>query len=48
MDEIEKLLDIRKLLKEGILSQGEIAEKYNIARCNISQINTGKAWKHVL
>lgn len=26
----------------------EIAEKYNIARCNISQINTGKAWKHVL
>lgn len=44
----EKIKDIRKLLKEGILSQGEIAEKYNIARCNISLINTGKAWKHVV
>jgi hypothetical protein len=38
------VLAIKKLLKEGILSGIEIANKFNISTGIISEINTGKKW----
>ncbi len=39
--------EIKKLLKEGV-SQAKIAKKFCVSNSVISEINTGKAWKHVV
>lgn len=39
--------EIKILLRDKQLSHGQIAEKYNVSRANISQINLGKNWKHI-
>lgn len=44
----QQVKEILLLLKEGVLSQREIAEKYNINRPTISRIKTGKAYAHIL
>jgi DNA-binding XRE family transcriptional regulator len=40
------VLEIKKMLKEGIM-QKEIANKFNVSRSAISEINTGKKWKNI-
>lgn len=42
----EKVIEIKKMLQNG-LGRGYIALHYNVAPSLISQINTGKIWKHV-
>lgn len=43
----EHVREIHKLLLEGNLKQSEIAELYNIARTEISRINTGERWGRI-
>ena len=43
----DKIREIRDDLKKNI-TQKEIAKKYNIDNSQISRINTGKTWNHVL
>ena len=43
----KQVLEIKELLLNTILTQKEIAEKYNIEGSVISTINTGKAWDWV-
>lgn len=42
-----EVLEIRKLLKEGNLFQGEIAKLYGVNRRTINYINTRKTWKYL-
>ena len=40
----ENVNEIKKLLKEGNLTQSIIGEKFNVSRENISAISRGKTW----
>lgn len=42
----EKLPDIINDLKQGLLTQKEIAQKYKVAQMTISNINLGKCWNN--
>lgn len=44
---VEKVLEIVELLKNGDLSDKTIAEKYNVARTVITRISTGERWANV-
>lgn len=44
----EKVVEIKKLLKEGKLTQTEIAKIYGVSRRTIGSIKNHKTWKHVL
>jgi predicted XRE-type DNA-binding protein len=44
---IQDVIQIKLLLKEGILTQQEIADIFNICRRVISNIKTGKIWSHI-
>lgn len=44
----EKIRDIKKLLKEGKLTQKEIAKRFNVCQQTISDINKQKIWRHVI
>lgn len=44
----EKVLEIRRILSEGKLSQKEIADIFGVSQVNISCIELGKTWKHVI
>jgi len=45
---IEKnVIEIRKDLKEGILTQTEIAKKFGVSNTAISDIKNRKRWKHI-
>jgi ribosome-binding protein aMBF1 (putative translation factor) len=39
--------EIRRRYAEGNIQQKDLAREYNIARGQISQIITGKAWRHI-
>jgi len=41
------IVKIKILLEEGNLTQKEIAEKFGISQTTISDIKTGKRWKHI-
>jgi hypothetical protein len=43
----KKVLVIKELLKEGKLTQPEIAQKHGVSRSLISDIATGRVWSHV-
>ena len=43
----ENIIEIRKLCDENILTQEEIAKKFNIHRSTVSQIKNKKRWKNV-
>jgi len=43
----QDVIEIWKLLDEGILTQKEIGEKFGVCRRTISAIKTGKIWKHI-
>jgi hypothetical protein len=43
----QKVREIKQLLAEGKMTQKEIGEKYGVSRVCISNIKTGKNWKHV-
>lgn len=43
----EQVIEIKKLLKNGKISQSEIAKIFNVSKHIISRIKTGKTWKHV-
>lgn len=43
----EQVIQIRKHLKDGVLSQKEIAKKFNIGVKNVWKIKTGRSWKHI-
>lgn len=42
-----KVIEIRKHLGEGILTQKEIGAKFGVVQTTISDIKTGKIWKHI-
>ena len=39
---------VRQLLRQGHLTQKEIAERFGVGRANISSIHRGKSWSHIL
>jgi len=41
----QDVIEIRKLLDEGVLTQKEIGEKFRVDQTTISSIKTGKNWK---
>jgi len=43
----EQVIQIKLLLKEGILTQEEIADIFGVGKMTISKIKRGKLWKHV-
>jgi len=43
----EQVIQIKILLKEGKLSQQEIADMFKVSQMTISKIKTGKIWSHV-
>jgi hypothetical protein len=43
----QKVIQIKILLLEGNLTQQEIADMFGVSQLTISDINTGKTWKHV-
>lgn len=43
----EQVIKIKLLLKEGILTQQEIADMFKVDRTTISCIKTGKIWSHI-
>jgi len=43
----EQVIQIKLLLKEGILTQQEIADMFGVSRITISDIKRGKIWYHV-
>jgi len=43
----EKVIEIWKFINEGILTQKEIAKKFGVDQATISNIKTGRTWKHV-
>lgn len=44
---VDDVLEIKELLKEDILSQQKISERYNVKRETISKIKRGLIWKQV-
>jgi len=44
----EQVIQIKLLLREGILTQKEIAYMFDVSRTTISDIKTGKMWNHVI
>jgi hypothetical protein len=44
----DKVREIKKLLADGNLKHREIAQKFNISTCTITQICNKKAWSHVV
>lgn len=45
---LDGVLQIKRLLKEGRLSQPKIADMFGVQQSHVSAIKTGKAWAHVL
>jgi predicted XRE-type DNA-binding protein len=43
----EQVIQIKLLLKEGILTQQEIADRFGVSRLTISAIKTGRRWNHI-
>jgi predicted XRE-type DNA-binding protein len=43
----EQVIQIKLLLKEGILTQQEIADMFGVSQLTISAIKTGKIWNHI-
>ncbi len=43
----QQVIQIKLLLKEGILTQQEIADMFGVSRQTISLIKTGKIWSHI-
>jgi len=43
----QDVIQIKLLLKEGILTQQEIADMFDVSVSTISMINTGKRWPHI-
>jgi len=43
----EKVLEILKSIEEGILSQTEIARRFNISPQNVCDIKKNRIWKHI-
>jgi len=43
----KKIIKIWKYLNEGVLTQREIAKKFNVCKSIISMIKTGKRWSHI-
>jgi predicted Zn-dependent protease len=43
----EQVVEIKMLLKEGILTQVEISKMYGVGKRVISYIKTGQTWQHV-
>lgn len=43
----EEVLEIKKLLNEGILLQKEIGKLYNVTLSTINSIKTGRSWQHI-
>lgn len=43
----QDIIQIRILLEEGILTQKEIAKKFNVDRTTISAIKNKKLWRHI-
>ena len=41
------VIQIKKYLSEGILTQKEIGEKFNVSPMTISNIKLRKSWKYV-
>lgn len=44
----KKVAEIKRLLREGVFRQMEIATMFSVTQMTISHINTGRIWKHVL
>jgi len=42
-----EVLDIRRMYRNGIYSQAELAIQYGVHQCTISQACLGKTWKHL-
>ena len=43
----QKVIQIRKLCDEGILTQAKIGEKFGVSRRTISNIKNRRTWKHI-
>lgn len=43
----KKVQDIKKLLRQGKLTQPEIAERFSVSREAVTGINIGRNWRHV-
>lgn len=43
----DNVLDIRKYLAEGFLTQKEIGDKFGVHRTRINHIKTGRSWLHI-
>jgi len=43
----QKVIQIKLLLKDGILTQQEIADMFGVSRRTISYIKIGRSWSHV-
>jgi len=43
----EQVIQIKLLLKEGILTQQEIADMFGVSQLTISAIKTGRSWSHI-
>ena len=41
------VIEIKKLLREGVMTQKEIGEIYGLCRGTVSSIHRGRKWKHV-
>ena len=44
---VEKVKELRKLDKEGMLTQVELARKYGISQSTVNSILNRKTWGHV-
>ena len=42
-----EVLEIKRLLKENVLTQDKIGAIFNISRSTVSHINIGRLWKHL-
>ena len=42
-----KVYEIKRLLKQGIMTQRELGRKFGVDPTHISCINTGKVWRHI-
>ena len=40
--------EIKRLARKGILTQKEIALRFNISRHTVQDIKSGKRWKHLV
>lgn len=43
----EQVIEIKRLLAEGNLTHKEIATKFSVARSTITEIKSGRRWKHL-